>query len=357
MIQVSDFGTDDTAVRAAISAAKANAASVVYFGPGVYTVDGSGEYARVPIVIDFPVTINIHPQAIIQQVPTPWDYYAVFDLTNSTGVTIMGGGAIRGDYADAGAGTSYGKGFGLVGTGISRLSLQDVTITNFRGDCIGFGQSSEAINQSIRIERCTISRSTRNGMSIGGAYRLLVQDCTFENNGLETMPRAHIDIEGHGGPTDTAAYLWFSRNSFGYAPEQDLVLSSSLDTVRVTNNTFTPARRAVNISANCLTARDVVLADNKVQGDGNTLMGFSISAGKSSGVVIQDNVFSDILRVETTYGSAIFFGTGESLAPRITGNTFDNCYNSIREYAYDSVAPIDAEIGNNVFINTPPSKI
>lgn len=355
-IQVSDFGTDDTAVRAAFEAARAEVFPAVYFGPGVYTVDGSSESGRNGIAVDFSVTIEIHPDATIQQIATTRAQYCIFDMSGSTGVTIKGGGTIRGDYEDVGAGSTYEQGAGLVGAGFSRLTMQDITITNCRGDCIAFSQPAGGVNQSIRIERCTISRSTRNGMSIGGAHRLLVQDCAFEDNGLETMPMAHIDIEGHGGATDIAQDLWFSRNTFGYAPEQDLVLSSSVRRVRITDNRFTSHRRAVNISNYGLAADDVIFSGNDVRGGATTLRGFGINSPASTGVVIKDNVFTGIALVETTYGGAVFF-SGSSTCPRITNNTFTDCYGSIRKYAHDDTEVVNPIITGNEYVNTPVSEL
>ncbi len=179
-----DGVTDDTvSIQAAF-----DAAYNIYFPAGNYLVD-----ATIGLKPHNNSVINLDDQALISVKPNAAGGYRLFDLENSSDITIIGGTLIGDAETHEGVTGQWGMGIHLENS--KRISIRQMKINKFWGDGIyigGVGYDKRC--HDIKIDDVDFNANRRQGISVINVEGLQISKATITNTS-GTGPAAGIDFE------------------------------------------------------------------------------------------------------------------------------------------------------------------
>ena len=191
-----DGVTDDTA---AIQSAL-DASSYVYIPDGIYiinaTYEGNGDSAECGIRPRNNQVIELSTNAILKTKDNRTGCYNIINIIGVDNVKIRGGKVQGVKTEPTRVEPAYGVAFGY---GVNIVAANNILIENMEiydnwGDSILIGHNNGVNSNNIRIEKCILHDSRRQGISIIGAENVTIRDCEIYNIS-GTMPQSGIDIE------------------------------------------------------------------------------------------------------------------------------------------------------------------
>lgn len=164
----------------------------------VSTSDGAN-IIRVPSNTD--VIIN----GKIQMAPCNLESYSIFQASQAENVSFTGNGIIIGDRAThTGTKGEWGMGINVVGS--KNVHISGLTISDCWGDCIYIGRSSGKQSQDVTIDKCLLTGSRRQGVSVVACYNSTLSNLDIRDI-YGTDPQSAIDVEPNSGDTCTGVWI------------------------------------------------------------------------------------------------------------------------------------------------------
>ncbi len=296
----------------------------VVIPPGNYLVgEVTNDAYAAGVEIPGSMTLELADGAVLEMAPNDRHNYCVISVDNHADVTIRGG-EIRGDRDahDYSSGTAHDEGHGICAwTSVHRVLIEGVELHELTGDgvlIVGRRASDtepEVPSEDVTIRGCDIHHNRRQGVSIVGAHRVLVEDNHIHHIG-GTAPQFGIDIEG-AGRTDRDIHIL--RNRFHDNLGGDFVTSSGRN-VWVEENTM------VECQANAEGSYDPSLpCDSEGQTDGPIVLWQETDNVVLNNQIWMTNRSSNGLWGMINYPRERAAVRDNPIGNLIAGNTFHNC--------------------------------
>lgn len=155
-------------------------------------------YSNCHLIIDNNTSLKV--------IPNNYNDYSIIYAEKCDNI-IIEGGSIIGDIVEH-EGTTGEWGYGIAFCGVSNSVIKNITLKDCWGDGIILevwkdrrnnpdDLISAIHNYNIIIDNVNIDRNRRNGISVSGIDRLIIQNSTISNSGQinPTLPNYAIDIE------------------------------------------------------------------------------------------------------------------------------------------------------------------
>jgi len=296
--------TDDTkAIQAAIDQV-AGTGGTVLVPDGIYMIDAVSNWG---INLKSNMTLSMTSGAILKAIPNSNNQSSVIMIHAVNNVNVIGG-TVQGErYGHQGTTGEFGRGIRVSG-GSSNILIERVTAIDAWGDGFDiFGGSSNVTLSSVIADN-----NRRNGLTIGWASGVLVQNSIFKNT-HGTLPEAGIDVEPNPGASELTNNVRIINNEvFGNR------------TSGITSHGYVDAPiTSLTVSGNNVHNNGSVGID-----DSNSLIFIGIYNGTISGNNVHDNAFNGIPIVRSSIGNTVNNNTvtnnggyGILLWENATGNT------------------------------------
>ena len=233
-----DGKTDDT--QAFIKAIAEN--PFVYVPDGTYMIQCE-QHTDDKTLFGIPVPSNreivMGNNAVLKQIASSKDWTFMFHLKDVSNVRITGGKLV-GDRAER---TSFaglhGHGHGIKTDTCRDVFISNITITDFMGDGISLSVAPDEINpdiwnENIYIDNVVVDNCWRNGVNIGQAKRVYINDSVFSNT-KGWLPECGIDIECNVPNSLVNEYIYISNCRFHGNATQDICLVKQCDNVIISD--------------------------------------------------------------------------------------------------------------------------
>lgn len=199
----------------------------------------------------------------------------------------ISGGKITGDRKRH-LGTKGEWGHGIAVRGVSRVTIRDILIRECWGDGISIGANPALrgkpapVSEDVVVARVVCTGNRRQGLTVGGARRVVVQDSEFSDT-AGTAPAAGIDLEPDsvGGAQNIRIERCLLRNNRG----PGIQVYKRVSDVRIENCTI---RDNGNSGVLTVGASGIVIAGNRI--GGNARRGIDLGENTRDALV-KANVF------------------------------------------------------------------
>lgn len=235
--------TDDTlAINAIVQYTKTNKCGGIYFpdSSGAYMINGNDPLDPIyysdngGILIDSPMKIVLHPNAVLKAITSDKNGYNIINIKNATNVTIEGG-TILGERTTH-IGTIGEHGFGISVRNSSKVYIKDITTQDCWGDGVFTGSTDgypTTYSQDIFLSNVISRNNRRQGLSIVSVKRIYINDCEFsETNG--TLPESGIDMEANAGYPDNED-IFINNCRFNLNNKSDIIIATIAKRVSISN--------------------------------------------------------------------------------------------------------------------------
>ncbi|WP_164515044.1 right-handed parallel beta-helix repeat-containing protein [Paenibacillus lentus] len=202
-------------LNAALAYAKNAGYPEVFIPKGIYLIHGVGKNEFAPereagVKVPSHMKLTLDHEAELKVEPNSSKGYSCIYLREVENVSISGG-ILTGDLDEHVLSTNpeetHEWGFGIYLHGSRNVSIENMKIRKFTGDCIFLGSvgvlgidPDYAEPEKVTIRNCSLDGARRNNISITAGEHILVENNEITNAGTVegTMPKAGIDIEGYG---------------------------------------------------------------------------------------------------------------------------------------------------------------
>lgn len=179
--------SEDNDLRKVIALSNSRIQNTIIIEDGIYNIDietnqGTG------------ITLNSNTHLIlngnIQLKSNNFTNYSIINIVNCSNVIVSGSGSIIGDretHIDTGG--EWGMGINILDS--VNVEITGIDVSNCWGDSIYIGNPSTS---RININKCHLSKSRRQGISITEGDTIVVDSCTITDI-IGTDPQSAIDIE------------------------------------------------------------------------------------------------------------------------------------------------------------------
>ena len=179
--------SEDNDLRKVIALSNSRIQNTIIIEDGIYNIDietnqGTG------------ITLNSNTHLIlngnIQLKSNNFTNYSIINIVNCSNVIVSGSGSIIGDretHIDTGG--EWGIGINILDS--VNVEITGIDVSNCWGDSIYIGNPSTS---RININKCHLSKSRRQGISITEGDTIVVDSCTITDI-IGTDPQSAIDIE------------------------------------------------------------------------------------------------------------------------------------------------------------------
>lgn len=182
-----DLSKDD-AIRNVFALANPSVCNTIEICKGDYWVTEKYGNPSVKVVSNTKVILNGN----IRLRPNSKTNHIVVNVVGKN-ISIIGTGSIIGDrYSHIGSTGEWGMGITIAEA--ENITISNISIKECWGDCIYITSNSK----NVKIAKCKLEGSRRQGISIISADGVLIQDCTIKNIG-GTPPGLAIDVEPNAG--------------------------------------------------------------------------------------------------------------------------------------------------------------
>lgn len=347
--------TDDTSIiNALVSAVKNNKWGGLYFpdSTGAYMINGvdmtdvdtSTRNKYGGILIDAPMKIILHPNAVLKAITTDQNGYTILNVHDTHDVYVEGG-TILGER------TTHIGTTGEQGHGIKIMTSHDIHLKNIHiRDCWGDGiitcynNAPYAQNYNFTIDGVISKNNRRCGLAIIDGKNIYITRSEFsETNG--TSPACGIDIEADGialGVTDVI----IDNCIFNDNVEQGLVFGggNGCDNIKILNNTFRRNGIGMNlIGTDTSPVFNAIIVNNTINIDGSAT-GMSLKYVYKC-LISKNNIFGNQGAI-TAKGISIDINASLLLIDTNELNWLD-----VAIYYIDSTTNPDVKIHNNSIAN------
>lgn len=225
-----DGTTNDTvALQAILDYVGTNGGGTVYFPKGTYMVYGnSTSTVWGGLIVRYDNTyIVLSPNATIKVITNNSERYDTVTFYNMKNGGISGGN-LEGDRIthDYSVGTTHEHGFGVRTDRAENITIQNMVIKNYTGDCIliwgsNTGSTGYYPSKKIKILNNVLDMSRRNNISVVVGQDILINGNTITNAGQSdgtnagTDPKAGIDVEGGSNPWRVTIANNIFKNNLG----------------------------------------------------------------------------------------------------------------------------------------------
>jgi hypothetical protein len=141
----------------------------------------------------------IHPDAVLEALPTTFTYHVMLNIYDAQNVEISGG-TLLGERSSHGNNVNQ-FGYGLYVWGSSNVTVKNITSKNWWGDCFATRDIDTDISNSylqpcknILFDGVLADNACRNGLSVISGKNVIIKNSEF-NNANGTNPQAGIDLE------------------------------------------------------------------------------------------------------------------------------------------------------------------
>ncbi|SDF15606.1 right-handed parallel beta-helix repeat-containing protein [Sporomusa acidovorans] len=356
--KVLDTVTDGTVVWTKLSDGYISPGKVYVpasFNP--YMVNGYSDNHNRGIIIYSPMTFEMHPNAVIKQVPLSSEkVHSILNIRQAKNVTINGGKILgeRVDHSFTGNEITVFMGIGVEIFSSYNVTIRDIHLGDFIGDgsCC-FCETNMNINcKNIVYDNVVFENNTMDGLTINSVYNIKVINCTFyHTNGAN--PNCGIDIES--STSDTGS-IFISNCLFENNVEYGIIGGSGRGfcNVIISNNIF--KNNGVGLQLNGTFKNVNVLGNIYYGGTGGVVCGsgtnITISGNKfissKNGIYTTSSFTTGTItnNTLTTLEAALVGSPTNSL---IADNYFCECGSANGEAAIKQ-SPENCSYLNNVFV-------
>jgi len=314
---------DSAAINACIAA---NPGATILIPAGTYMIDPT-----IPVNLNQPgTTIRMSAKAVLKMQTTDLANYSIV-VVNADDCAIVGG-TVMGDVSThTGSTGEWGHGINVQpGSTANRLLIDGVTAKNCWGDGFYIGGASA----DITLRNCRADTNRRNGLSITGGSRILVQGGHYLNTGaiVGTAPMAGIDVEPNPSSGNDAIEILIigvqASSNFG-AGIECVRASGQTSRLRVCDSIMAANHTAGFLSAGTAGSMSVELENNLYEynstyGIHTTAPGVNIQGGKTFGNTLSGAWFASTVNIQgllSSYNSQ----HGVAFAPGADGSLMSNC--------------------------------
>lgn len=181
---VGDGTTDD---RTAIQAAIDSGLPVMFYSDKIYAVGLSGTARALTLHDDSELIMN---GAEIKLIPEQASQYSILFMEGVKNVVIKNG-TITGDKAYNPSATEFC--YGIFGSGVENVLIDNVTVKSCAGDGIEFGGN---LCKEVTVRSCVCDGNGRNGLSITNADGAYISGSAFLNASGHN-PQEGVDLEAN----------------------------------------------------------------------------------------------------------------------------------------------------------------
>lgn len=195
---------NNTAIRAALSAASARGGGTIYLPEGDYLIDGAPNtgWLRIPANT---VLEGDGVATVIRINAVPTDSYSAITFEQVANVTVRNL-KLQGYKVSAPGGNPAKYGIGIYCFGSTNVLVENVTIADFWFDgsliTAGFPIDGQPHSKTVTYRGVTVTGCRRNGLAIVGVDDFVIDRCTIEDTG-GGVSQTGIDIEPDSGFTVT----------------------------------------------------------------------------------------------------------------------------------------------------------
>lgn len=321
----STISDDSAAMQKALDLA-GSLGQELYFPPGIY--DMSSGTSPFYLNVHSNTKITLDPGAEIAVTPTASINYYVFYLSGVTNVVISGG-VLTGDRTwPSQIYPAYG--IALL-AGCKDITIRDVLARSFNLDGIFVGDA-----ERVTVQNCTVFNNRRNGISVTGGSKIRFVGCTAISNGLANgtyggfLPDEGTDVEPNSGYS--VSDVVFESCTFGGNAASGLTLrrgfGNSVERVRAYGCAFLTngvhgfyalgaAQSTVENSISQGNHNEGFMLDTTTNIILNGVVAQQNSEGISSSVPTSLSIFSSTIADNTSGGISI--GGNQGTSTRFTG--------------------------------------
>lgn len=188
--------TDDNSLKKLIALTDDSYDNEVVVESGEYAVDAEGQFFAAALWLKSNTKFEVI--GTIKLNPSADDYASLVQIYQKENIVITGSGNLIGDR-DGHTGTTGEWGHGISIYSGKNIKVNGLSITKCWGDNIYVGSpaTDRPASENIVISNCTLSYARRQGISVGAAAFVQINDC-YIHHISGTNPKSAIDIEPDG---------------------------------------------------------------------------------------------------------------------------------------------------------------